>query len=119
MTTNIWLCPRRDELGDTSMFKLPPCDEWWANRTCSHCGSMNPDDLMLRLEAGNVTIGTTDKNYKIYVHNDGGEPVPVKFYFQHFSEEQRTRFIELLNERKIKFSGGLGFYVFPYFLKKI
>lgn len=42
----------------------------------------------------------------------------TKFYFQHLSDEQRDRFIELLNERKIKFQGGVGFYVLPYFAQR-
>lgn len=119
--TDIWMCPRRAEIGGmASMANLPDHDEWRSNRTCSYCGSMHPDEVMLRLEAQNVTVGSTDKSYKIYLHNDGGDPMPQpgKFYFQHFSEEQRLRFISLLNERKVKFRGGFGFTVLPYFIQK-
>lgn len=138
-------CPRRVEDGTygASVFKFDRDDSWRPDGTCSYCGSIDPDDLMERLEAGTVQIGATDKSYKIYVSNDGGEPFfqthrtddkpfsgwdsplhtwvtqetsMAKFYFQHLSKEQMIRFIELLNEGRIKFSGGIGFYVKPYFI---
>lgn len=63
-------CPRRSELGNTSMFKLPEEDAWRDDpagfRRCSYCGSMHPDDLFAFIEAG-VELGPTDKNYKVYV----------------------------------------------------
>ena len=111
---------------------------------------------MARLEAGVVQLGSTDKNYKVYVENDGGEQFKqtyrncprdeervgtngnkymvssckgpttcthwvtrevseTKFYFQHLSAEQQSRFIELYNQKRIKFQGGCGFYVLPFF----
>jgi hypothetical protein len=127
--------------------------------TCQYCGSLNPDTLIARLEAGDVLLGSTDKNYKVYVENNGGAPFKqsfrdcpkdkkmtgfggneyfvsscdggpdacthwvtretseTKFYFPHLSDEQRTRFIELFNEKRIKFSGGYGFYVMPFFCR--
>jgi hypothetical protein len=39
-----------------------------------------------------------------------------KFYFQHLSQEQRTRFIELLNARKLTLGYPGGFYILPYFI---
>lgn len=83
---------------------------WRPDRSCSYCGSMNPDDFMARVEAGTVELGTTDKNYKVYVRAVNGTPeTPIKFYFQHLSVEQQKRFIELTNEKRLKFQGGFGF----------
>jgi hypothetical protein len=112
---------------------------------------------MARLEVGDVLLGSTDKNYKVYVENNGGLPLKqtyrdcpkdkemtgaagnkymvstcdkgpkecthwvtrdtssAKFYFQHLSDAQQNRFIELFNEKRIKFSGGYSFYVMPFF----
>jgi hypothetical protein len=97
---------------------------------------------MARLELGDVELGTTHKNYKVYVVNAGGEPFKqsyregnlpfagydtpdwvtwdvdqVKFYFQHLSQEQKKKFIELFNTNKIKFQGGLRFNPLPFFCK--
>ena len=115
------------------------------SHTCQYCGSMHPDTLMERIEAGTVKLGSTDKNYKLYVTNDGAEPFKqtyrncppksdcdpescthwvtrkqetTKFYFQHLSIEQRHRFVDLFNQGKLKFEGGEGFYVFPFFMRR-
>lgn len=140
------LCPRRPaDPGHVFKF-LSAEDDWRDDGSCSYCGSMNPDTLMERLEAGTVSIGATDKNYKIYVHNEGGEPFrqtyrdcprdsdctyencthwvtrdidTTKFYFMHFSQEQMQRFVDLYNEKRLKFSGGFSFYVWPYFMKRV
>jgi hypothetical protein len=115
---------------------------------------------MARLEVGDIKLGSTDKNYKVYVENAGGEQFKqsyrncpndkemigaagnkymtwscegpetcthwvtreigtTKFYFQHLSLPQQDRFIELLNEKKVKFQGGIGFYVLPFFCKAV
>ena len=145
-----FLCPRRDEsyFGSSPAFArdndYDPSDD-----TCRYCGSLDPSTFMQRIEAGTVQLGTTDKNYKVYVNNDGGESFKqsfrdcynapdkdanpcndgpdkcthwvtketnhTKFYFQHLSEHQMERFIELLNAKKLKFQGGYGFYVLPFF----
>jgi len=149
MTIN-FQCPRRAE----SHFGTSPAfarenDHDESDDTCSYCGSLNPDTLMSRLESGDIRLGTTDKNYKVYVENDGGalfkqsyrdcynaadkgtnpckdgpttcthwvtrDVSYAKFYFQHLDEAQRTRFIELLNDKKIKFKGDYAFYVLPFF----
>lgn len=62
-------CPRRIE----GPFKLPNEDSWRKDDTCSYCGSLNPDTLMLRLESGDVELTPTDKSYKVYVDNLGGD----------------------------------------------
>ncbi len=149
-------CPRRAEshFGTSPAFaRENDYDE--SDDSCSYCGSLNPDTLMSRLESADIRLGATDKNYKVYVENDGGasfkqtyrdcphdkemvgaagnkyttsscegpsvcthwvtrEMSSAKFYFQHLNDEQKKRFIELLNDKKIKFQGG-GFYVMPYF----
>lgn len=40
----------------------------------------------------------------------------VKFYFQHLSEEEMQRFIDLYNARKIKLDHPGHFYVKPFFM---
>jgi hypothetical protein len=69
-----------------------------------------------------VELGPTDKNYKAYVENAGGEPIKVhgasKFYFQHLSEDQRKYFVQLLNEKRIKIGVPGHFYVYPFFIKR-
>ena len=138
-------CPRRGEshFGRTEE-ELP--DDYAADEdACTYCGSLNPETFLARLEAGDIELGATDKSYKVYVKNAGGasfkqtsrddkqpfyaghlhpahnwttrETNHAKFYFQHLSESQMTRFIELLNEKRIKFEGGFGFYVRPFFIK--
>ncbi len=139
-------CPRSYETGGgpNSPFTPPFNGEmlWRADDTCSHCGSMNPDTLLKRIAADDIMLCPTDKSYKVYVKNKGGEPLlrtyrkcpqgsdctgpddcthwvteetsQSKFYFQHFSVEQRKEFIRLLNERKVHISSGL-FHVLPFF----
>ncbi len=122
------------------------CDwEKHEDRTCQYCGSLHPDVLMARIEAGDVRISATDKNYKLYVSNAGGVPFKqtfrncppkadctyencthwvtrerdtAKFYFQHLSIEQRKRFVDLFNEGKLPFEEGDAFYVWPFFMRR-
>lgn len=115
------ICPRASENGDLSMFQPPFNGEmvWREDHTCSYCGSLDPALVMARLEAGDVFLATTDKNYKAYLRNDGGENLASpsgKFYFQHLSAEQQMRFVDLVNAKKIKFASDLGFSVLPYFM---
>ena len=49
---------------------------------------------------------------------DEPETITAKFYFQHWTEAQMRRSIELYNDKKIKFR-GVGFYVSPYFMAPI
>jgi len=110
-------CPRRDEIGQRKDGE----DAWRDDQTCSYCGSLNPDLFMAHLEAGDVSLGTTDKSYKVYVEGLGRF---AKFYFQHLDEGQRRRFVLLLNgederglpTRPLRFvDGEMGFYVLPFF----
>lgn len=117
------LCPRRAELGDTSVFKLPEHDSWReeatrgatdeisTHRACSYCGSMHPDDLF-EMIAKNVELGPTDKNYKVYVGHMN------KFYFQHLSEGQRSVFVTLMNLRQLNIGEPGHFYVLPFFCER-
>jgi hypothetical protein len=42
-----------------------------------------------------------------------------KFYFQHFTEEEKHKFIDLVNQRKINIGYPGHFYVLPYFMVKV
>lgn len=137
-------CPRRmQDFGPWD--RQEGLDNWREDARCSFCGSLNPDVLMQRLEAGDVELGPTDKSYKVYVRNSGGAPFlqtyrdcprgsaphmaeecthwvtrevsETKFYFQHLSADQQRRFIELLNARKVKFGYPGHFYVLPFFCR--
>ena len=116
---------------------------WGNDDCCSYCGSVNPDLLMERIEAANVVLGPSDKNYKLYLDavegselfkqsfrdSDsprGDDPMQwvwttrevkhAKFYFQHFSEAQCRRFIELLNAKKLNIGEPGYFYRRPFFI---
>lgn len=135
----------------------PGLDTYRSDGTCSYCGSMNENTFMERLENEDVELGPTDKNYKVYVNNAGGEPFTqsyrdcpppdvkvvdgkevttkcagpdtcphwvtrdvqtTKFYFQHLTKEQKERFIELLNKKKLKIGYPGHFYKLPFFIVK-
>lgn len=116
------ICPRASENGAVLEQFQPPFNGemvWREDRTCSYCGSLNPDALMERLEAGDVELGPTDKSYKVYVRDLTHRRSDGKFYFQHFSREQQRRFIELYNARKIKMAFPGHFYVLPFFCSAI
>lgn len=107
------LCPRREEIGPSSVFKLPAEDNWRDGKTCSYCGSLNPDEFMRAIEAG-ATITPTDKNYKAYLTDSvrGHQ----KFYFQHLDMDQRKKMVDLLNAGQLKFAFPGHFYVLPFFM---
>lgn len=117
------VCPRAAEDGATLSQLKPPFNGemvWREDRTCSYCGSLDPDVFMARLEAGDVELGPTDKSYKVYIRDLEGKPVggPAgKFYFQHLNAEQQGRFIELYNARKIKMGFPGHFYNLPFFCR--
>lgn len=102
-------CPRRVADGNTDPnHPLYRADDDFASGHCSYCGSLSGDEIMRRIEAGDEVV-PTDKSYKIYLGNDKG-------YFQHLSEAQMDRFIELLNQRKIKIGHPGYFYTRPFFI---
>lgn len=99
-------------------------DTWGDDGTCSFCGSLKPEVVLNHIDAGDVEIGATDKNYKIYV---GGAGLSGKFYFHHFYNyndgkpgqliiEFANRFMKAWKEKRLKFQGGYEFYVKPMFL---
>lgn len=137
-------CPRRPA---SPVFNASEQDaDWWNSMdgTCTYCGSMNPEAFMARLEAGDVELGATDKDYKVYVTNAGGaqfkqtyrddqadtfhghedprhhwitrDVQQTQFYFYHLSREQMIRVVEIYNAKRIKFGGGIAFYVLPFFI---
>lgn len=53
--------------------------------------------------------------YKLRPH---GPRRHTKFYFQHFSEEQQRRFVDLFNAKRLRFASGDGLYVLPFFMRK-
>lgn len=117
MTATSFKCPRRAESHIGSSPALARDNDYSADGdACYYCGSLNPDTFMARLEAGDILLGSTDKNYKVYVSGRGLHS--CKFYFQHLGDAQRQRFIELYNERRVRFQGE-GLYVLPFFCKKV
>lgn len=111
-------CGYRKVLGRataSSVFKHegPNLDMWRVDRSCSYCGSMHPDDFMRYCEEGK-RLGSTDKNYKVYVDDDKR----IKFYFYHLDETQMQRFIELHNAKKLNF-GDYPLYVMPFFMRAV
>ncbi len=108
-------CPRRDEshFGDTKR-KLPDVFV----PTCTYCGSISPKRFFELVEEG-AEIIPTDKNYKAYVRHESFEHGETKFYFQHFSQEDKQRFIQMLNDGKMKIGYPGYFYRLPFFAKRI
>jgi hypothetical protein len=133
-----FICPRAIESGREGKAI------WSSDETCSWCGSLNPDLLMERI-AVDISLGPTDKSYKVYVKNKGGqkfkqtfrgsncpggtdpskwvwttrETDDTKFYFQHLSEDQKREFVKLLNEKKLFIDYPGHFYRLPYFCQVV
>lgn len=139
-------CPRRVGGPFLNVFKYESRPD---DGTCDYCGSLDPDVFMARLEAGDVIVVPTDKNYKVYVRNNGGTPFKqtyrtdqppkpgevmvdpmdqskwiwttrevseTEFYFEHLSVDQRKRFVELLNAKKLNLDYPGYLYRLPYFV---
>ena len=92
--------------------------KWRRDGTCNYCGSLNADALFKAVKAG-AEIIPTDKNYKIYIRGETAPDVhgTCKFYFQHFTQDERKKFIDLLNENRIILGYPHYFYVPPFFIK--
>lgn len=106
-------CRRRGEQGRAGELQ----DHWnvkRGHRACSYCGSLHPNDLMARLELGNVELEPTDKHYMAYVAGEGLHH--AKFHFQHLSDDQQQRFVDLLNEKRIRVGFPGYFYTKPFFI---
>lgn len=114
---DIVYCPMRtaDGAGPGSPFHAPEEGDQFrqlngGSATCTYCGSISESDLFKAIEEQRE-ITPTDKNYKVYVGPSG------KFYFQHLSHEGQLHFINLVNEKKVKFGEPGYLYVLPYFMK--
>ena len=117
---NLQTCPRR--MTDVGSWNRVKDQDSWAERDgklrCSFCGSLNPNDVITRLAAGEEAI-PTDKNYKLYVGTSGD-----KAYFHHFDESHMEEFISLYNASiedlppmKIGYPGH--FYISPFFMRTV
>lgn len=118
--TDKQFCPRAQESGGgpDSPFKAPMNGEmhWREDGTCSFCGSLSEDAFFKAIEEG-VKLTPTDKNYKVYV--DVQVQGAGKFYFQHLSDEGRTKFIELHNAKKLNIGVPGYFYTPPFFASPV
>lgn len=129
MTDERFTCPRREE---GPRWDVKDEDQWTTvftragMRACNYCGSLDPQEVLDGVETGVLVLGPTDKNYKAYVETDDGatfEGHPKgqaagKLYFQHLSDEQRLRFIQLHNDRVMKVGYPGHFYVDPFFCRR-
>lgn len=112
----LW-CPRRREsgLGVSVNVDTDPGDRWEDRNgvpCCSYCGSCHPDEFFRAVRDGEHIV-PTDKNYKAYVGK-----ADRKFYFQHFNEAERSKFIEACNSKQITFAAPGHFYVLPFFCSR-
>ena len=108
-------CPRMPPPG--SPFNLPTESKWRADDTCSFCGGLNPDKVLDLLGDGSARMVPTDKNYKLYLWSRTLPNDQRKTYFYHFTDEQKTRFVEMVNDGRAQFIRDCsGFYVLPYFM---
>lgn len=48
-----------------------------------------------------------------------GPTVTAKFYFQHLSDDEKTRFVDLLNAKKMKLAFPGHFYRMPFFCARV
>lgn len=138
-------CPRRVE---DVRHSGPNLDEWRKDDTCNYCGSVKPELLFSAIEQGYELGSTDKSykvyvdlpgsgKMKVIGHSNspqaGWKKTPfkqewklkqretkrhAKFYFQHFSEADQKKFIELVNSKAIKWAGGFSLYVLPFFMRK-
>lgn len=88
-------------------------EDWWEpNGTCSYCGSISPGEFWRRVTAGYEVI-PTDKNYKAYVRD--GTRSENKFYFQHFDQQDKEKFVEVVNAGEMHIGYPGYFYRLPFF----
>jgi hypothetical protein len=101
-----------------------------AGTFCSFCGSLHPEKF-LELIAEGWVVEPTDKNYKAHLGRvrsaeertaEPGEALPpiasrAKFYYQHFTEDQQQRFVDLYNSSAMRIGRPGYFYVLPFFMR--
>lgn len=111
-------CPRQAEA--TMLVQMQHKTRWERDGTCSYCGSLSEEAFFEAVAAG-AEVGPTDKSYKAYLHGPKAPRVrgAAKFYFQHLSDEGRTKFISLYNEKRMNIGAPGHFYVRPYFCKPL
>jgi hypothetical protein len=98
---------------DSPFVHLSKPSTWRPDGTCSFCGSISEETFFKAIEDG-VVLGTTDKNYKVYVRTPN---LPHgKFYFQHMSVEGRAKLIQLMNDGKVRTDMNDRWPVLPYFI---
>lgn len=85
---------KADCQGSPATWGIGPDD----NRTCSHCGSIHPDDLMTICRKTIVderyAVEGTTKSYKVYVRQPGvrnASEGAIKFYMWHAPKEPREQ----------------------------
>lgn len=105
--TAYFTCPRRYEAFQQTTGGV---DQWRDDGTCSYCGSESPEAFFKFVESGGEVV-PTDKSYKVYLG------VSLKFYMQHFSDEDKHRFIDLYNKKEMKMGYPGYFYVKPFFVQ--
>lgn len=98
-------CPRRAEVPPQS--NLRDYDYWSKQgellgvtvRTCSFCGGIHPEDFLSLWEKG-VSVGPTDKSYKLYVDEAGKVTRGSgKFYLHHLNTaDWQAKFKELADD---------------------
>ncbi len=111
----IFLCPRRVEAPGPWTYSQGP--DTFQTRggepVCSYCGSLEPERF-LELAREGWDVGPTDKTYKAYL-TDPASHETFKVYYQHLSQPQRERFIEMHNAQEMRISYPGYFYIPPYF----
>lgn len=104
-------CPRRMELDPQDYAE--GLDHFGNDLLCSYCGSLEPREFM-RLAEASVELEPTDKPYKVYVGD-----LNRKFYFQHLDSDQRKRFVDMINGRRLRMGYPGHFYVLPFFVERV
>ena len=110
---------KRYTLGNEHLIHEHPTNfHWHHNRTCSHCGSISPDFFFEALAAG-CELAPADKSYKVVIHHHDHFHIPVDhnyFIYQHFSKEEKLKFVEMMNIDELDISDPGHFYVNPFFV---
>ncbi len=91
----------------------PDGSHWREDGTCSYCGSISSETFLKAVEDGQEVI-PTDKSYKAYVRLPDKEQ--SKFYFQHLTPEERSKFAMLWLDKKFNLAWPGHFYTLPYFM---
>jgi hypothetical protein len=115
-------CGRRDGMFARNRNDGALLDTWNKGpdgyRTCSHCGSIHPDDLMdvcrKSLTDERYDVHMSDKRYKAYLRIPGvrnASEGAIKFYMQHApespSKEDQELFKQALNVSRERFNARM------------